>query len=154
MLCSQASLAESSTCQTVGALLALLSQFPPKQFQQWLYSTLSDNSHLTQPSTTTAAAQWLQRCCGALQAGEQFVLDDSSQADPVLQLVLWVVKAMNKPQQQQQHQRQQEAQPPPGVEQEQEQQQEKQQHPAEVLRQLLDVLLNALQYRHVLEMRQ
>jgi hypothetical protein len=145
MLCSQASLHESSACQAVGAVVALLSQFSSRQFQQWFYSTYPDSTQLPQPSATAAVAQWLQRCCGALQAGEQFVLDDSSQADPVLQLVLWVVRAMNQPQpqqQQQQQQAQEQPQPP------------QQQHPSEALRQLLDVLLTALQYRHVLKMQQ
>jgi hypothetical protein len=94
-------------------------------------------------------AKLLQDCCSGLQVQKPLQLDGTTGEDPVLQLVLWLMSAMNQNAQRQQQQQQQEGSKQPG-----QQQQQQQGHPAEALRQLVDVLLSALQYRHTLSMRE
>jgi hypothetical protein len=95
----------------------------------------------------------------------------SANKDPVLQLLQWVVAVIaqhSTPREQQQGQDSQQQPQGPGQQQrggegtqagsqgEGEPQHEQQQpvHPATLLRQVLDVLLSALLYRHVLSMQQ
>jgi hypothetical protein len=107
------------------------------------------------------------------EGGEDRQVEDG---DPVLQLLQWVMEAMspaatdNQQQHQQQqtsfkqhsggqgpsdgtHSTQQVQQAQQAQQQQQQQQQQGQAHPAEVLRQVLDVVLTALQYRHSLSMQ-
>jgi hypothetical protein len=89
----------------------------------------------------------LQACCSGLKGLPPLVVPAGRRADPVVNLLQWVTAAMSGSIQQQEECSTQQ--------QEQEQQQQREQvHPAEVLRQVLDVLLSALQYRHVLSMCQ
>jgi hypothetical protein len=99
------------------------------------------------------------------------LVDVTPSRDPVVQLLQWVMAAIaqhSTPREQQQQQQGQQS--PQGGGQQQlggdstqgdvydddQHQQEQQQpdHPAEILRQVLDVLLSALLYRHVLSMQQ
>lgn len=171
----------SSTCKAVGAFLAQVGELPPGQLSHWWYSQeLQEQLTLAsgQPSAAVAVAKWLQVTCSALQAGAApMQLEFSSGKDPVGQLLQWVLRAVGMgTQQQQSHRCKQTAQHPgggqhSGVQNQQQHAEQKHQqqpepgpaggaaeqqlpHPAEALRQVLDVLLSALQYRHLINMHQ
>jgi hypothetical protein len=146
----------------MGALLSQLGALPERQLQHWWLSRQQASAAAAtvqhwdlEVQPVEALSQLLQECCGAFSGVEPLSLDFSNIAeDHVGQLLQWVVGAMG--QQQQQQQRWQEDQEEGEEEEGQAQQQQQQQgvHPAEALRQLLDVLLSALQYRHMLSMQQ
>jgi hypothetical protein len=160
----QASFQQAVACKAVGAFLSQLCGLPEQQLKHWWYGQEYFTLHLsdTEPGHAAAAQAWLQVCCQGLAGADPLQLDPTEGSDPVAQLLQWLVAAISprhvrhqKGGQQQQQQEQQE--------QEQEQEQHQGQgveqaqclvHPAEALRQLLDVLLSALQYRHVLSMQQ
>ena len=148
----QVSLQESNTRKAVGALLSQLGQLPHKQLLLWWHAQEPQVQAGTQPEHTAAVAGWLRQCCSALQAGQLPELQPGE--DPLVTLLAWLVEALPggvegsaQPQQQQQQQHnnqvphQQHDSPPPP-----------QAHPAEALRQLLDVVLSALQFKHGLSM--
>jgi hypothetical protein len=116
-------------------MLAQLSQLPSKQYSLWLNTQIVEMPSTDErPGHVGSFAQLLQQCCNALAATKPFDLD-SEAGDPVQQLLLWLLSAMQLQGQQQQQQ--------------DKTQQQQQQHPAEPLRQVLDVLLSALQYRQL-----
>jgi len=179
----QVALQESKARKALGALLSQLSELPETHFNLWWHSVPKppnfpalQESH-AHPQHTSALAWWLSQCCGALQ-GAQLPQFDHTCSDPIKELLQWVIAAVNISRQHQQQQEQPDAgastrqqrqhpdkgadteakqrqppqqplQPPP-----QEQQQQQQHHPAEVLRQVLDVVLSALLFRHDLSMHQ
>jgi hypothetical protein len=175
LLVLQASLNQYNTCKTLGALLSQLAALPEKQLQHWWLSRQKASAAASsvgdwnlEEQHVEAISQLLQECCGAFSGVQPVNLNDlliqfvqaaqgcaanyqlfNPAGDPVGQLLQWVVGAMGQQQQQQRGQEEEEHE-----EGQAQQQQQHRVHPAEALRQLLDVLLSALQYRHVLSMQQ
>lgn len=156
----QAALSRANTCKAVGAFLEQVSQLPPKQMELWWYGQFLDplvdkQTHCQPPSHAAATARWLQECCDALDAAQPLQL--TSGQDAVLQLLQWTMQAIGAGAQQKQprqssHSEEQQQQQQAGRISQSEQHedqplQKQQQHPAEALRQVLDVVLSALLFR-------
>jgi len=140
-------LQQSTSCKAVGALLSQLSLLPQKQLLLWWHSQEPSERPEPEATHTATVAHWLQRCCSALQLDPAAGLEPKKDEDPISTLMLWVMRALagSGSSEQQQQQRRQQQQQGSGSD---------QQHPAEALRQVLDVLLSALQYRHGLAMQE
>jgi hypothetical protein len=153
----QAAEQQAAACQAVGALLSQLSGLTKDYLLLWWYSLEPRQQVLETPSHATIAALLLQQCCIALGSCRQLELPEEAawEADPLASLLAWVADMMEQAvapscqSQQQQQQQQQDCQHGGSS-----QQRQQQQHPAEVLRQVLDVLLSALRYRHAITMQE
>lgn len=171
----QATLQQSNAAKVVGALLSQVAGLPEQQLRHWCCvqeGAWEQASPLDAEQRAPAIATWLQRCCSALGDVQPLLPQPQPQLaalpcdrDPVLQLLHWALAAMtgsgSMPGVQQQQQRQQRGQLGSGAQQMTQagaaggsQLPQQQQHPAEALRQVLDVLLSALVYRHALSMHQ
>jgi hypothetical protein len=157
---AQGLLQQCNTAKAVGALLSELSQLSHTQLQLWWYAQDPAQQQDTPVCLAAAVLQLLRQCCSDLQAADLPEL--SPDQDAVAVLLAWVMGVLStggSPAQQDSSKQGQPGQRPgQDATQEQqhteqgqhEQQQRQRQHPAEVLRQLLDVLLSALQYRHAI----
>jgi hypothetical protein len=176
----QAVLQQLDTAKTVGALLSQLSELPPKHLQLWWYS--QDPSDQPGPTTShaAAAAQWLQRCCSALDPAVAGPLPGISPGeDPVGSLAVWIMRALaalSTGSTQQDQERRAGVGSRPQLRSDRRQQQAHQQssagfgqqgglsglgegaglqqHPAEALMSLMDCLMTALQYHHSLHLQE
>lgn len=153
----QVAFQQAEVCKRVGALLSQLPLLPPAQLLLWFYAQEPTGQQAAIPEHSLVFGAWLQQCCAALQADTS--PDLLPWRDPLSTLLTWIISTIAACQQQgpQQGGRQQlqaQAQADDSQQQEGRQQQQGQEglHPAEALRQLLDVLLSALQYRHALSM--
>jgi hypothetical protein len=146
--CMQAIQSRSTVAKAVGAFMGQLAELPEQQFQHWWAShTVTDSVGLTTPAAAASAANWVEYCCPALVQAGGFKLD-STQGDPLQQLLQWVLQAV------QLDPRRRDLQQPSPEQEQQQQGQQQEQHPAEGLRQVLDVVYSALQYRHMVNLHE
>jgi hypothetical protein len=158
---------QEEVCKLVGALLYPLSQLPQKQLQLWWCAQepqQEQQPHSRCADHHVAVAQWLRQCVAALQTDSLPQLQ--TQDDPVHSLLAWALSAISQSQHGNHRQAPQHHTQPAQQQQQQLQQQDgdmqdsrspdssNRQHPAHALRQLLDVLLSALLYRHLLCMNE
>lgn len=154
--CVQVAFQQAEVCKRVGALLSQLPLLPHAQLLLWYYAQEPAGQQAAVPEPSLITGAWLQQCCAALQADSSPDLLPGQ--DPISTLLAWVLSTMAACKQpgprQGRQQLQAHAEDAQGQEGQHQQEQEEgpQQHPAEALRQLLDVLLGALQYRHALSM--
>ena len=165
---AQASLHQSNFARAVGPFQSQLAGLPQRQLQHCYCGEAGvwqQQFGLHSLQHTQHTFNYLQTCCPALHnAVFSQLVDVTASRDPVLQLLQWVVAAIA------QHSSpgKQQGQQGPGQQQlggeatkgeaygddQHQQEQQQEEHPAEMLRQVLDVLLSALLYRHVLSMQQ
>lgn len=150
---AQGLLRQSNTAKAFGALLSELCQLSHMQLQLWWYAQDPAQQQDTPVSHAAAVLQLLRQCCSDLQAADMPELLPGQ--DAVAVLIAWVLGVLRSETSSAQRHSSRHGRPKqrPGQDaaQEQQGQQEQQrQHPAESLRQLLDVLLSALMYRHAL----
>lgn len=168
----QAALQQSNARKPVGTFLSQLSQLPRRQLWLW-HSAQQPHQQPQEAMHVVALAHWLRQACDALQAHDDPLHDVMLREDPVAALMCWLMQALVSGQQQQgrqhgpqrcQHQRPASSNGPqqqqgsssnsngqrPSATTTSQQQQPgggDSVHPAEAIRQVVDVLMSALQHR-------
>lgn len=168
-VCMQVAFQKAEVCKLVGALLSQVSQLPQQQLQLWWCAQEPQQEQQPQSGFAdhhSAIAQWLRQCVAALQTDNLPQLQ--TEDDPVNSLLAWALGSISNSQQgyhrqgpkhhtqpgQQQQHHQQSQQQERNAQERDVQDSSNPQHPAKALRQLLDVLLSALLYRHLLTMNE
>jgi hypothetical protein len=156
----QADFQQTVAGRAAGALLSQLGSCSERQLQLWHFAQWDKQPGLSAGTTHAAAVlQQLERCCSCLRLSGMLDVQQLADAQDPVPAVLQVLMRALMQQQPQSGQGTAAAAtaavaasgtPPVSAQ----QQQQQQQHPAAVLRQLMDVLLSGLLYKHGLEAQQ